>query len=137
MILDTNAVSAILSGDDHIGEILAEADHQEAFDEDFKVRTCDVGRFLHGDEADKRAFARELGAALREIGFAILEGHGERVLVASFRPDGDRVVTAGFDRTARVWDVHLETRKPDEITAIVNARVPWRIVEGRLVLRGR
>jgi isopenicillin N synthase-like dioxygenase len=55
---------------------LAEADHQEAFDEEFKVRTCDVGRFLHGNEADRRAFAGELGGALREIGFAILEGHG-------------------------------------------------------------
>jgi isopenicillin N synthase-like dioxygenase len=55
---------------------LAEAHHQEAFDEDFRVRTCDIGRFLEGNQADKRAFAAELGAALREIGFAILEGHG-------------------------------------------------------------
>jgi isopenicillin N synthase-like dioxygenase len=55
---------------------LAEADHREAFDDSFRVRSCDIGRFLHGDEADKRRFARELGGALREIGFAILEGHG-------------------------------------------------------------
>jgi isopenicillin N synthase-like dioxygenase len=55
---------------------LAEADHGEAFDEDFRVRSCDIGRFLRGDDADKRRFARELGEALREIGFAILEGHG-------------------------------------------------------------
>ena len=55
---------------------LAEAHHQEAFDEEFRVRSCDVSRFLHGDEADRRAFARELGEALRAIGFAILEGHG-------------------------------------------------------------
>ncbi len=55
---------------------LAEADHREAFDEEFRIRTCDIGRFLRGNEADKRAFARELGQALREIGFAILEGHG-------------------------------------------------------------
>jgi len=55
---------------------LAEADHREAFDESFRVRSCDIGRFLHGGAADKRRFADELGAALREIGFAILEGHG-------------------------------------------------------------
>lgn len=55
---------------------LAEARHQEAFDEELRVKSCDIGRFLHGDDGDKRRFARELGAALREIGFAILEGHG-------------------------------------------------------------
>lgn len=55
---------------------LAEAHHREAFDEQFRIKSCDIGRFLHGDEEDKRRFARELGGALREIGFAILEGHG-------------------------------------------------------------
>ena len=48
----------------------------EEFDEEIRIRTCDIGRFLHGNEDDKRAFASELGDALREIGFAILEGHG-------------------------------------------------------------
>jgi isopenicillin N synthase-like dioxygenase len=53
------------------------AEHgQEAFDEDYRIRTCDIGRFLKGDEADRRAFARELGEALQAIGFAVLEGHG-------------------------------------------------------------
>ncbi len=55
---------------------LAEPGHHEAFDEDYRVRTCDIGRYLRGDEADRRAFASDLGGALREIGFAILEGHG-------------------------------------------------------------
>jgi len=55
---------------------LAEADRSEAFDEDFRVRVCDIGRFLQGSAEDRRAFARELGEALREIGFAILTGHG-------------------------------------------------------------
>jgi isopenicillin N synthase-like dioxygenase len=55
---------------------LAEAHHGEAFDEEYRIRTCDLGRFLEGGPGDKRAFARELGEALREIGFAILEGHG-------------------------------------------------------------
>src|SRR5262249_6190947 len=55
---------------------LAEAEGGEEFDEDFRVRTCDLGRFLRGGAADRTAFARELGEALREIGFAILTGHG-------------------------------------------------------------
>ena len=45
---------------------LAEAD-QEQFDDAFRIRTCDMR---------DPAFATHLGDALREIGFAILEGHG-------------------------------------------------------------
>ncbi len=52
------------------------ADSADAFDEDFTITTCDLGRFLHGNAADKASFAEELGAAMREIGFVILEGHG-------------------------------------------------------------
>jgi isopenicillin N synthase-like dioxygenase len=48
----------------------------DAFDDQFQIRTCDIGRFLHGDASDKRAFAQELGDSLHEIGFAILDGHG-------------------------------------------------------------
>ncbi|HEV2064045.1 MAG TPA: 2-oxoglutarate and iron-dependent oxygenase domain-containing protein [Thermoanaerobaculia bacterium] len=55
---------------------LAEAGGGEQFDEDFRIRTCDIGRFLRGDEGDRKAFAQDLGEALREIGFAILTGHG-------------------------------------------------------------
>src|SRR5216684_3045098 len=55
---------------------LAETAGDEQFDDNFEVRTVDIGRFLHGTDDDKRAFATELGEALHEIGFAILEGHG-------------------------------------------------------------
>lgn len=55
---------------------LAETSGDEQFDDDFQIRTVDIGRFLNGDEDDKHAFATELGDALHEIGFAILEGHG-------------------------------------------------------------
>jgi WD40 repeat protein len=34
----------------------------------------------------------------------ILQGHQERVNSAAFSPDGTRIVTASFDKTARVWD---------------------------------
>jgi isopenicillin N synthase-like dioxygenase len=55
---------------------LAEGLDEDQFDDDFVVRTVDIGRFLHGNADDKRAFARDLGNALHEIGFAIIEGHG-------------------------------------------------------------
>jgi isopenicillin N synthase-like dioxygenase len=55
---------------------LAESAGDEQFDDDFQVRTVDIGRFLHGGDDVKRAFATELGDALHEIGFAIIEGHG-------------------------------------------------------------
>ena len=48
----------------------------ESFDDDFTIRTCDLGRALRGNDRDRAAFAAELGAAMQEIGFAILEGHG-------------------------------------------------------------
>ena len=51
-------------------------DAREAYDESTTIETVDLGRFLHGDEESRRAFARDLGAALRGIGFAVLEGHG-------------------------------------------------------------
>lgn len=54
----------------------AEREGAEEFDEETEVRTCDLGRFLCGDEGGQRAFAAELGAALEDIGFAILVGHG-------------------------------------------------------------
>jgi isopenicillin N synthase-like dioxygenase len=46
---------------------LAETEAAEEFDDDFVIRTCDLR---------SPSFADELGSALHDIGFAILEGHG-------------------------------------------------------------
>jgi isopenicillin N synthase-like dioxygenase len=54
---------------------LAESE-EEAFDDEYRIRTCDIGRFLQGGPDDQRRFASELGEALQGIGFAIIEGHG-------------------------------------------------------------
>lgn len=59
--------------DYHLAEA---ADDADAFDDSFQFTTCDLGRYLHGDAADRAAFACELGQAMAEVGFAILEGHG-------------------------------------------------------------
>lgn len=55
---------------------LAESGMAEEFDEDFKIRTCDMAEFLQGGDAGKKRFAESLGAAMEEIGFAVLVGHG-------------------------------------------------------------
>jgi len=52
------------------------ADAPEDFDEEFQIATLDLGRYLHGNETDREAFSVELGAAMRDIGFVILDGHG-------------------------------------------------------------
>ena len=48
----------------------------EAFDEDYEIATLDFAPYLHGDEGDKARFAEAFAAALKEIGFAVLVGHG-------------------------------------------------------------
>ena len=55
---------------------LAEHENSEEFDEEYQIKTCDMRPFFEGDEAGKKQFANELGAALEGIGFAILTGHG-------------------------------------------------------------
>ena len=55
---------------------LAEKQDSEQFDDEYVIRTCDMGQYFNGGEAGRAQFAQELGDALRGIGFAILTGHG-------------------------------------------------------------
>jgi isopenicillin N synthase-like dioxygenase len=55
---------------------LAESAAPEEFDDDLRVKTCDIGPALRGGAREREALAAELGPALSEIGFAILVGHG-------------------------------------------------------------
>ena len=48
----------------------------DEFDEDYEIATLDFEPFLKGDARDKARFADAFGAALQEIGFAVLTGHG-------------------------------------------------------------
>ncbi len=59
--------------DYHLAET---ADGPESFDESFTIASCDFGRYLRGNAQDQEACAQELGAAMQDIGFVILEGHG-------------------------------------------------------------
>lgn len=48
----------------------------DRFDEEYRIATLDFERFLRGNAEDKARFAEEFSAALRDIGFAVLVGHG-------------------------------------------------------------
>jgi isopenicillin N synthase-like dioxygenase len=49
---------------------------EEEFDDEFRIRTCDMIDWFRGGAAGRRRFADALGQAMEEIGFAILTGHG-------------------------------------------------------------
>jgi WD40 repeat protein len=42
-------------------------------------------------------------------GGAVLRGHDHAVVSAAFSPDGSRIVTASWDKTARIWDLRFAT----------------------------
>lgn len=53
------------------------AEHEsDEYDEDYRIATLDLEPFLRGGARDRARFADEFAAALREIGFAVLVGHG-------------------------------------------------------------
>jgi isopenicillin N synthase-like dioxygenase len=81
----------------HQAYAFSEQPGRERYDEDFVVETCDLGRWLHGDAAERQAFAEELGNALEDIGFAILVGHG--VDPALYEEAAEEVVRLFEDHT--------------------------------------
>ncbi len=48
----------------------------DEFDDDYVIPVFDIAPFLHGDAGDKARFAADFGAAVQEIGFSIITGHG-------------------------------------------------------------
>lgn len=76
---DVNAVNQDFIRYDQVGKShtyrLAESAADE-FDTAYEIRTLDFGRYLRGVAAERQAFAAEFGAALQEIGFAVLANHG-------------------------------------------------------------
>ena len=75
---------------------LAESESDE-FDTDYEIATFDIGRYLHGDAREKQSFAEEFGAAVHEIGFSVLTGHG--VDTSIYDEMNDRVIEL-FTRTS-------------------------------------
>ncbi|MET0342412.1 MAG: protein kinase [Polyangiales bacterium] len=74
-----------------------------------------------------RLWDARTGALLRVI-------HGP-ANAARFSPDGREVLTTGLGDYAVIWDVSLDRRSPAQLAARVEARSPWQMRDGRLVLR--
>jgi WD40 repeat protein/tRNA A-37 threonylcarbamoyl transferase component Bud32 len=84
------------------------------------------------DAADGRLLAQlpipGLLPALTQSSFTPLTGHAWLV------PDGTAAVVLASG--VAVWELPIETRDPAEVRALVRARVPWRVDDGRLVAAG-
>ena len=52
----------------------------------------------------------------------------------AFSSDGRRLLATG-DGYALLWNLEVDTRTPDEVDAVVAAKSPWKLVDGRLVRR--
>ena len=66
----------------------------EEFDDEFVIRTCDMTDYFQGGAAGRQRFAESLGAAMEEIGFAILTGHG---VDAALFEETDHAVRSFFE----------------------------------------
>jgi len=62
--------------DKHQEYRLSENQEVDQFDEQLRIRPCDIGRALRGNAEDRRESATELGETLQEIGYAVLENTG-------------------------------------------------------------
>jgi WD40 repeat protein len=55
---------------------------------------------------------------------AELKRHGGSVVSAMYSPDGRRIVTAGEDKTALVWDVSPDVRRPAQLANFMRCHLP-------------
>ena len=76
---------------------LAEQKEAEGFDETYQIKTCHLDQWFKGGPSGKKRFAEQLGTALEEVGFAILEGH--RVPLTHYTQTG-KLVRDFFETTS-------------------------------------
>lgn len=78
-MVDTSALNQQFKRYDQVEKAhayrLAEHDSDE-FDENYRIARLDLGQYLHGSAAEKARFASDFATSLKEIGFAVLVGHG-------------------------------------------------------------
>ena len=87
---------------------LVENETEDPFDEEFKISTCDIGLFLHGDAQDRKTFSQQLGKAMETIGFVILEGHG---IDASIYAEGEAKVQEIFEEISLEERMKFEAKR--------------------------
>jgi WD40 repeat protein len=89
-------------------------------DGDGAIRVWDAAS---GDELRSIRGPAEVSLPTREMGY-------ERSV--EFSPDGRRLLATG-PSYALIWNVEVDRRSSAEVDALVAARSPWRLVDGRLV----
>jgi WD40 repeat protein len=60
--------------------------------------------FAQGHTPAAVSVFQEIRAADAQL--AVLSGHGDIVYTAAYSPDGNHIVTASWDKTARIWEAH-------------------------------
>jgi isopenicillin N synthase-like dioxygenase len=76
---------------------LSEMPGEDAFDEEFRIRTCDLRLWFEGGNDGRQQFSTQLGQALERIGFAILTGHG---VAPELHEQAARKIVEFFETTA-------------------------------------
>ncbi len=83
--------------------VLREAQERTSVKADQRRAQAEREKVLRREEALRETAERLVQSSLFEVEHT-LWGHGKSVNSASFSPDGNRIVTAGGDHTAKVWD---------------------------------
>ena len=115
--------------------LAAKALNDEQFDR--ALRYALQGYPAHGSIPRLTPFSGELegkmgGAAQLTRLYRLLKGHSGPVRSPAFNPDGKRVVTTSFDKTARLWVAESGT----EIVVAVSSMRQWRVCGARPRKRG-
>jgi isopenicillin N synthase-like dioxygenase len=97
----------------------------EEFDDEFQIKTCDMTAFWKGGPDGQAEFARQLGRAMEEIGFAILVGHGvdpelyrtvpERVIEVFTKPTLDQKLRYTAERVGSVKQGYFPIKETSDI----------------------
>jgi WD40 repeat protein len=66
---------------------------------------------------------------------AQLAAHRQPIKKLAFSADGARLLVQAEDGFASLWDLHAETRSPDEIARLAEQFTRWRVADGQLVPR--
>jgi isopenicillin N synthase-like dioxygenase len=104
---------------------LAEDATEEQFDEEFEIKTCDMRAYYTGGAKGQADFARDLGQAMQEIGFAILTNHGvdpalypsvpDRVIDLFTRPSLEEKLRYTAERVGSVKQGYFPIKETSDI----------------------